>query len=98
MKYNFYIILFLGWYFFLPVKGLLAQTKKEQIETLIFQKDSLVIVLENERQEGGDRIKLMEARNSIQIVHDIRHSNPMGLKGDYHPLANGELPKHPFSK
>ena len=67
MKYNFYIILFLGWYFFLPVKGLLAQTKKEQIETLIFQKDSLVIVLENERQEGGDRIKLMEARNSIQM-------------------------------
>jgi UDP-N-acetyl-2-amino-2-deoxyglucuronate dehydrogenase len=46
----------------------------------------------------GHGFGLEEARNSIQIVHDIRHSNPSGLKGDYHPLANGELSKHPFSK
>jgi UDP-N-acetyl-2-amino-2-deoxyglucuronate dehydrogenase len=46
----------------------------------------------------GQGFGLEEARNSIQIVHDIRHSNPSGLKGDYHPLANGELSKHPFSK
>ena len=46
----------------------------------------------------GHGFGLEEARNSIQIVHDIRHSNPLGLKGDYHPLANGELSKHPFSK
>ena len=47
---------------------------------------------------NGHGFGLEEARNSIQIVHDIRHSNPSGLKGDYHPLANGELSKHPFSK
>ena len=46
----------------------------------------------------GNGFGLEEARNSIQIVHDIRHSNPSGLKGDYHPLASGELSKHPFSK
>jgi UDP-N-acetyl-2-amino-2-deoxyglucuronate dehydrogenase len=46
----------------------------------------------------GHGFGLEEARNSIQIVHDIRHSNPSGLKGEYHPLAIGELSKHPFSK
>ena len=46
----------------------------------------------------GQGFGLEEARNSIQIVHDIRHSNPLGLKGDYHPFANKGLSKHPFSK
>jgi UDP-N-acetyl-2-amino-2-deoxyglucuronate dehydrogenase len=45
----------------------------------------------------GHGFGLEEARNSIQIVHDIRHSSPLGLMGDYHPLAKGELTKHPFS-
>jgi len=45
----------------------------------------------------GHGYGLEEARNSIQIVHDIRHSNPKGLSGDYHPLAKGILTKHPFS-
>lgn len=39
---------------------------------------------------------LDEARNSIQIVHDIRHASPIGLKGDYHPLAKLPLSNHPF--
>ena len=30
---------------------------------------------------------LEEARQAIEIVHVIRNSNPIGLKGDYHPLA-----------
>ncbi len=30
---------------------------------------------------------LQEARPCIQMVHDIRHANPIGLKGDYHPLC-----------
>jgi hypothetical protein len=46
----------------------------------------------------GHGFGLEEAMNSIQIVHNIRHSNPIGLIGDYHPLANGVLAKHPFSK
>ena len=39
---------------------------------------------------------LEEAKQSIEIVHDIRHATPIGLKGDYHPLARKELTKHPF--
>ena len=39
---------------------------------------------------------LEEARKSIQIVHDIRHMEAIGLKGDYHPLAKQGLSKHPF--
>ncbi|RZS96695.1 Gfo/Idh/MocA family protein [Cecembia calidifontis] len=45
----------------------------------------------------GHGFGLEEARNSIQIVHDIRHMDPIGLNGDYHPLAAGKLGKHPFS-
>lgn len=45
----------------------------------------------------GHGFGLEEARNSIEIVHDIRHKEPIGLKGDYHPLASRELSKHPFA-
>ena len=45
----------------------------------------------------GNGFGLEEARPSIEIVHDIRHMDPIGLKGDYHPLAASELTKHPFS-
>jgi UDP-N-acetyl-2-amino-2-deoxyglucuronate dehydrogenase len=41
---------------------------------------------------------LEEARKSIEIVHDIRHMEVIGLKGDFHPLAKVELAKHPFHK
>ncbi len=46
----------------------------------------------------GHGFGLEEAMHSIEIVHNIRHSNPIGLIGDYHPLASGVLAKHPFSK
>lgn len=46
----------------------------------------------------GDGFGLEEARNSIQIVYDIRNSSPVGLKGEFHPLAKGELSKHPFER
>jgi len=36
---------------------------------------------------AGDGFGLEEARSSIEIVHDIRHATPVGLTGDYHPLA-----------
>ena len=35
----------------------------------------------------GGGFGLEEARNSIQIVHDIRNASPVGFTGDYHPLA-----------
>ncbi|MCH3884610.1 Gfo/Idh/MocA family protein [Tenacibaculum aquimarinum] len=41
---------------------------------------------------------LEEARQAIEIVHQIRNTKPIGLKGDYHIFAKKELAKHPFSK
>lgn len=36
------------------------------------------------------------ARNAIEIVHSIRNTEPVGLKGEYHPLAKNKLAIHPF--
>jgi UDP-N-acetyl-2-amino-2-deoxyglucuronate dehydrogenase len=46
---------------------------------------------------AGNGFGLDEAENAIQIVHDIRNQEPIGLKGDYHPLAKLPLAAHPFS-
>ena len=35
---------------------------------------------------GGEGFRVKEARNSIQVVHDIRHKEAVGLVGDYHPF------------
>ena len=45
---------------------------------------------------AGEGFGLDEARNSIQIVHDIRNAYPIGLKGEYHPFARLPLASHPF--
>ena len=45
---------------------------------------------------AGRGFRISEARPSVQIVHDIRNAKPIGLKGDYHPLARLELDTHPF--
>lgn len=45
----------------------------------------------------GHGFGLEEAMGSISLVHDIRHMKPVGLVGEYHPLAAGELAKHPFT-
>lgn len=45
---------------------------------------------------NGNGYGINDARQAIQIVHDIRHLEPSGLKGDYHPLAKGQMAKHPF--
>lgn len=37
---------------------------------------------------AGEGFRIGEARNCIRIVSDIRHASPIGLKGDYHPLAS----------
>ena len=37
---------------------------------------------------SGNGFGLTEARNSINIVHDIRTTDPIGLKGDYHPFLH----------
>lgn len=44
----------------------------------------------------GNGFPLTTARKAIEIVHNIRHKVPVGLKGDYHPLAKLPLARHPF--
>jgi UDP-N-acetyl-2-amino-2-deoxyglucuronate dehydrogenase len=46
----------------------------------------------------GDGFRIGEARKAIELVHDIRHKTPIGVMGDYHPLAKTSLAKHPFEK
>jgi len=45
---------------------------------------------------AGNGFGIEESRNSINIVYDIRRTKPVGLKGDYHPLAKLPLSAHPF--
>ena len=45
---------------------------------------------------AGEGFGLEDARNCIEIVHNIRHASPIGLKGDYHPYAKLALDQHPF--
>ncbi|GAB5555138.1 MAG: Gfo/Idh/MocA family oxidoreductase [Saprospiraceae bacterium] len=47
---------------------------------------------------AGNGFELEEAKPSIEIVQTIRNSEPIGLKGDYHPLARLPLKQHPFHK
>ncbi len=44
----------------------------------------------------GKGFGLEEARAAIETVHHIRNAEPIGLKGDYHPMAKLPLAKHPF--
>lgn len=37
---------------------------------------------------AGQGFGLLEARNAIETVFTIRNSQPVGLKGDYHPFCN----------
>jgi UDP-N-acetyl-2-amino-2-deoxyglucuronate dehydrogenase len=41
----------------------------------------------------GNGFGLTDAKNSIQIVHNIRNSVPLGLNGDYHPFAKNAVSK-----
>lgn len=45
---------------------------------------------------SGEGFRISEARNCIRIVEQIRNATPVGLVGDYHPLAARPLAKHPF--
>jgi UDP-N-acetyl-2-amino-2-deoxyglucuronate dehydrogenase len=46
----------------------------------------------------GKGFDVADALASIQIAHDIRHQQPVGLTGDYHPFAKLSQSGHPFSK
>ncbi len=45
---------------------------------------------------AGKGFRIAEARPSIETVAQIRHAEPIGLVGDYHPLAKLPLSPHPF--
>ena len=44
----------------------------------------------------GNGYGLQDARQAIEIVHNIRTQCPVGLKGEYHPFALKPLKNHPF--
>ena len=44
----------------------------------------------------GNGFGLNESKQSIEIVHNIRNAQPVGLVGDYHPFASKPLSRHPF--
>jgi UDP-N-acetyl-2-amino-2-deoxyglucuronate dehydrogenase len=46
---------------------------------------------------AGNGFRIAEAEKAIQTVYNIRHQKPVGLKGEYHPLAKIKKAKHPFS-
>lgn len=46
----------------------------------------------------GNGFEIGEAKKAIEIVHNIRHQEPIGLVGDYHPFAGLPVAKHPFEK
>ena len=46
---------------------------------------------------AGNGFNLVEAMPSIELVHTIRTQTPVGLKGDFHPLAEAPLATHPFT-
>lgn len=45
---------------------------------------------------AGNGFELKEAKPSIEIVQSIRNAEPIGLSGDYHPLAKLPTKQHPF--
>lgn len=45
---------------------------------------------------AGRGFRIGEARECIRTVYDIRNAQPVGLVGDYHPMAKYPLTKHPF--
>ena len=44
----------------------------------------------------GKGYGLEDARQAIEIVHDIRNAELTPLQGDYHPLIKHKMSVHPF--
>ncbi|MEO9023070.1 MAG: Gfo/Idh/MocA family oxidoreductase [Ginsengibacter sp.] len=47
---------------------------------------------------AGNGFRISETKAAIEIVHNIRHATPVGLKGDYHPLAAQQVKDHSFMR
>lgn len=46
----------------------------------------------------GNGFGIQETRQAIEIVHDIRFADVIGLQGEYHPFCKKDLTKHPFTQ
>lgn len=46
----------------------------------------------------GKGFSIADALPSIRIVHQIRHTTPVGLTGEYHPFCKLPVSTHPFYK
>ena len=46
---------------------------------------------------NGNGYRIKDSKPAIEIVHEVRNQDPIGLKGDYHELCKYPLVKHPFS-
>lgn len=47
---------------------------------------------------AGNGYGVEDTRKAIEIVHNIRTQNAVGLNGCFHPFANKKTVKHPFDK
>jgi UDP-N-acetyl-2-amino-2-deoxyglucuronate dehydrogenase len=47
---------------------------------------------------SGGGFPIDASRQAIEIVHEIRKKNPIGLAGEYHPFAKLPFSRHPFSR
>lgn len=45
---------------------------------------------------AGRGYGLEAPRQAIEIVHEVRNADPIGLQGEYHPFAKKPLVRHPF--
>ncbi|WP_192349208.1 Gfo/Idh/MocA family protein [Algoriphagus sp. Y33] len=45
---------------------------------------------------NGGGFNITDTRAAIEVVHQIRHAETVGLNGEYHPLAKLPLVEHPF--
>ncbi len=53
-------------------------------------------ILTDDYKESSSSFRISEARNCIKIVEEIRTATPIGLVGDYYPLAVHTLSKLPL--
>ena len=47
---------------------------------------------------SGVGFSLADAAPAVALCHEIRESQPLGVKGDFHPFAKLPLSAHPFSR
>lgn len=46
----------------------------------------------------GQGYGLVDALQAVSLAHDIRNATPVGLQGDFHPMAKLPASKHPFQR